>query len=77
MCEEVIQKSQKQNNIESTAYHQKKPDLNHWLSCTQHTKQNKQRNKHFKWAIQFLAIASRMEDKWSKKNGPYQFTKDI
>ena len=26
-------------------------------SCTQHTKQNKQRNKNFKWTIQFLTIA--------------------
>ena len=40
------------------AYHQKKPGLNRWLSCTQHVKQNKQRNENFKWAIQFLVIAT-------------------
>ena len=28
------------------------------ISCNQHTKQNKQTNKNFKWAIQFLAIAT-------------------
>ena len=28
------------------------------ISCTQHIKQNKQRNKNFKRAIQFLAIAT-------------------
>ena len=38
------------------AYYQKKLGLNCWLRCTQHTKQNKQRNENFKWAIQFLAI---------------------
>ena len=37
-------------------YYQKKSGLNRWLSCIEHTKQNKQRNKNFKWAIQFLAI---------------------
>ena len=54
----VMSKSQKQNYIESMAYHQKKLDLNRWVTCTQHTKQNKQRNKNFKWAIQVLAIAT-------------------
>ena len=37
---------------------QKKPGLNRWLSCTQHVKQNNQRNENFKWAIQFLVIAT-------------------
>ena len=84
----IIKKSKKQNYIESTAY-EKKPGLNHQLSCTQHKKQNKQRNKNFKWAIQFLAIATLhlIECKTNgqkkmvlinvrkmvKKNGPYQF----
>ena len=40
------------------AYHQKKPGLNRWLSRTQHVKQNKQRKENFKWAIQFLVIAT-------------------
>ena len=36
----------------------KEAGLHHWLSCTQHTKQNRQRNENFKWAIQLLAIAT-------------------
>ena len=46
------------------AYHQKKPGLNRWLSCTQYIKQSKQRNESFKWIIQFLVIVtpSRMQD---------------
>ena len=33
--------------IESIAYHREMPGTNHFVSCTQHTKQNKQRNKNF------------------------------
>ena len=41
------------------AYHGEKPGKSHCLSCTQHTKKtNKERNKNFKWTIQFLAIVT-------------------
>ena len=64
------------------AYNWEKPGTNCCLSCTQHAKQNKQINKNFKWAIQFLAITNLhlkgcKTNKWWKRNGPYQFKKGI
>ena len=50
-------------------YYQKKSGLNRWLSCIEHTKQNKQRNKNFKWAIQFLAVLNLVGCKTNDQKG--------
>ena len=58
--------------------YQKKPRLNHWPSCTEHTKQSKQRNENFKWAILIFSHSHlHLVRCKAKKNGTYQFTKDI